>query len=118
MNGQAVIPCYIAGRHPNRKKFSPAVYPCSGQIEQKPNPGKNLQREDLTVFESIEAIVEILDAELIDSPEYVSMGHHDHEPQDIHFVPILYRLHRYPQYSLYPVRRYSANKQVLIATLG
>ena len=35
---------------------------------------ENLQREDLTVFETIEAIVEIVDADLIDNREYVSMG--------------------------------------------
>ncbi|MBW2544343.1 MAG: ParB/RepB/Spo0J family partition protein, partial [Deltaproteobacteria bacterium] len=35
---------------------------------------ENLQREDLTLFETIEAIVEIVDADLIDNREYVSMG--------------------------------------------
>ena len=37
---------------------------------------ENLQREDLAVFETIEAIVEIVDAELIDDAEYNSMGKH------------------------------------------
>ncbi len=37
---------------------------------------ENLQREDLTIFETIEAIVAIVDAELIDDAEYNSMGKH------------------------------------------
>ena len=35
---------------------------------------ENLQREDLPAIESIEAIAEIVDAELIDDIEYLSMG--------------------------------------------
>ncbi|MEE8398792.1 MAG: ParB N-terminal domain-containing protein, partial [Desulfobacterales bacterium] len=35
---------------------------------------ENIQREDLTVFEMIEAIVAIVDAELFDDPEYALMG--------------------------------------------
>ena len=35
---------------------------------------ENLQREDLSVIEIIEAIVEIVDAELIEDKEYASMG--------------------------------------------
>ena len=37
---------------------------------------ENLQREDLTIFETIEAIVEIVDAELMEEQEYGSMGEH------------------------------------------
>ncbi|MBW2333138.1 MAG: ParB N-terminal domain-containing protein [Deltaproteobacteria bacterium] len=36
--------------------------------------GENLQREDLSVIETIEAIVEIVDAELMEDIEYLSMG--------------------------------------------
>jgi ParB/RepB/Spo0J family partition protein len=36
---------------------------------------ENIQREDLTVFETIEAIVELVDAELMADREYASMGH-------------------------------------------
>ena len=35
---------------------------------------ENLQREDLSAIESIEAIVDIVDAELIEDIEYLSMG--------------------------------------------
>ncbi len=35
---------------------------------------ENLQREDLSAIETIEAIVEIVDSELIKDKEYVSMG--------------------------------------------
>jgi len=35
---------------------------------------ENLQREDLSAIEAIEAIVEIVDAELIEDKEYASMG--------------------------------------------
>ena len=35
---------------------------------------ENLQREDLSTIETIEAIVEIVDAELIKDKEYASMG--------------------------------------------
>jgi len=35
---------------------------------------ENLQREDLSAIETIEAIVEIVDAELIQDKEYLSMG--------------------------------------------
>ncbi len=35
---------------------------------------ENALREDLTVFETIEATVEMVDAELMDDPEYLSMG--------------------------------------------
>ena len=35
---------------------------------------ENLQREDLSAIETIEAIVEIVDAELIEDKEYASMG--------------------------------------------
>ncbi len=35
---------------------------------------ENLQREDLSAIESIEAIVDIVDAELIEDKEYASMG--------------------------------------------
>ncbi len=35
---------------------------------------ENALREDLTVFEAVEGIVDMVDAELIDDPEYVSMG--------------------------------------------
>ena len=35
---------------------------------------ENLQRQDLSAIETIEAIVEILDAELIKDKEYASMG--------------------------------------------
>ena len=35
---------------------------------------ENLQREDLSAIESIEAIVEIVDAELIEDTQYASMG--------------------------------------------
>ena len=37
---------------------------------------ENLQREDLAIIETIEAIVAIIDAELIDDAEYNSMGKH------------------------------------------
>ncbi len=36
---------------------------------------ENALREDLTVFETIETTVEMVDAELMDDPEYLSMGH-------------------------------------------
>jgi ParB-like chromosome segregation protein Spo0J len=35
---------------------------------------ENMQREDLSAIETIEAIVEIVDAELIEDVEYSSMG--------------------------------------------
>ena len=35
---------------------------------------ENLQREDLSVIETIEAIVEIVDAELMEDVQYLSMG--------------------------------------------
>ncbi len=35
---------------------------------------ENLQREDLTVFETIETVVEVVDAELIEDKAYVAMG--------------------------------------------
>ncbi|GAG25303.1 unnamed protein product, partial [marine sediment metagenome] len=35
---------------------------------------ENMQREDLSAIETIEAIVEIVDAELIEDKEYASMG--------------------------------------------
>lgn len=35
---------------------------------------ENLQREDLSAIEKIETIVEIVDAELIEDKEYLSMG--------------------------------------------
>ena len=35
---------------------------------------ENLQREDLTVFETIETIVDIVDVELVGDQEYGSMG--------------------------------------------
>ena len=35
---------------------------------------ENLQREDLTVFETIETVVDFVDAELIEDREYASMG--------------------------------------------
>jgi hypothetical protein len=35
---------------------------------------ENLQREDLSVIEAIEAVVEILDVELIEDKAYASMG--------------------------------------------
>ena len=35
---------------------------------------ENIQREDLTAFETIEAIVELVDSELADDPEYALMG--------------------------------------------
>ena len=35
---------------------------------------ENLQREDLSAIEEVEAIVEIVDAELIEDKEYASMG--------------------------------------------
>ena len=35
---------------------------------------ENLQREDLSAIEEVEAIVEIVDAELIKDKEYASMG--------------------------------------------
>jgi ParB/RepB/Spo0J family partition protein len=35
---------------------------------------ENLQREDLSAIETIEAVVEIVDAELIEDKEYASMG--------------------------------------------
>ena len=35
---------------------------------------ENFQREDLTAIEEVEAIVELVDAELIDDKEYASMG--------------------------------------------
>ena len=35
---------------------------------------ENLQREDLSAIEAIEAVVEIVDAELIEDKEYASMG--------------------------------------------
>ena len=35
---------------------------------------ENLQREDLSAIEIIEAIVKIVDAELIEDKEYASMG--------------------------------------------
>ena len=35
---------------------------------------ENLQREDLSAIEAIEAIVEIVDTELIEDKEYASMG--------------------------------------------
>jgi len=38
------------------------------------NRAENLQREDLTIFETIESIVEIVDAEMIGDKEYGSMG--------------------------------------------
>ncbi|MEE8399005.1 MAG: ParB/RepB/Spo0J family partition protein [Desulfobacterales bacterium] len=41
---------------------------------QRLSATENIQREDLTVFETIEATVRLVDAELIDVPEYVSMG--------------------------------------------
>ena len=37
---------------------------------------ENLQREDLSAIEEIEAIVEIVDAELIEDKQYASMGKH------------------------------------------
>jgi len=36
--------------------------------------GKRYQRENLSAIEKIETIVEILDAELIEDKEYLSMG--------------------------------------------
>ena len=36
---------------------------------------ENVQREDLTIFETIEGIVALVDADLSDDPEYVLMGH-------------------------------------------
>ncbi len=35
---------------------------------------ENFQREDLTAIEEVEAIVELLDAELIEDKQYASMG--------------------------------------------
>jgi ParB-like chromosome segregation protein Spo0J len=35
---------------------------------------ENLQREDLSAIEEVEAIVEIVDAELIENKEYALMG--------------------------------------------
>jgi hypothetical protein len=35
---------------------------------------ENLQREDLSTIETIEAVVEIIDAELIEDKEYAAMG--------------------------------------------
>jgi hypothetical protein len=37
-------------------------------------PAENLQREDLSAIETVETIVEIVDAELIKDKEYASMG--------------------------------------------
>ena len=41
---------------------------------QRKSAVENIQREDLTVFETIEAIVKLVDAELIGDKEYGSMG--------------------------------------------
>jgi ParB/RepB/Spo0J family partition protein len=41
---------------------------------QRKSATENIQREDLTVFEAIEAIVKLVDAELIEHREYASMG--------------------------------------------
>jgi len=41
---------------------------------QRKSAAENIQREDLTVFETIEAIVKLVDAELIGDKEYGSMG--------------------------------------------
>ena len=41
---------------------------------QRISAAENIQREDLTVFETIEAIVKLVDAELIGDKEYGSMG--------------------------------------------
>ena len=35
---------------------------------------ENMQREDLSAIEAIEAVVEIVDAELIEDKEYATMG--------------------------------------------
>ncbi len=41
---------------------------------QRKSAAENLQREDLTVFETIETVVDFVDAELIEDREYASIG--------------------------------------------
>ena len=41
---------------------------------QRKSATENIQREDLTVFETIETVVDFVDAELTEDREYTSMG--------------------------------------------
>ena len=41
---------------------------------RRKSAAENLQREDLTVFETIETVVDFVDAELTEDREYTSMG--------------------------------------------
>jgi len=66
---------FRAGRDYTNSKTLPALIIKADDLEaRRISAAENLQREDLSAIETIEAIVEILDAELIKDKEYASMG--------------------------------------------
>ena len=58
----------------DRETIAALVIEIDDQGARRLSAAENLQREDLTVFETIEAIVELVDAEFEDDVEYASMG--------------------------------------------
>ncbi len=72
-----------------RKNIPSQVFKASDLQARRISAAENLQREDLSSIETIEAIVAIVDAELIEDVEYSSMGK---TPLD-RVKPLLGRLH-------------------------
>ncbi|GAG28781.1 unnamed protein product, partial [marine sediment metagenome] len=66
---------FQAVRDYTRIKNIPAqIVDASDLQARRISAAENLQREDLSAIETIEAIVEIVDADLIEDKEYVSIG--------------------------------------------
>ncbi len=64
-----------AVRHYTEMKTIPAhVVKASDLQARRISAAENLQRQDLSAIETIEVIVEIVDAQLIEDTEYLSMG--------------------------------------------
>ncbi len=60
--------------HTDRQTIAARIIEVDDIGAQRKSAAENIQREDLTVFETIEAIVKLVDAELIGDKEYGSMG--------------------------------------------
>jgi len=60
--------------HTDRQTIAARIVEVDDIGARRKSAAENLQREDLTVFETIEAIVKLVDAELIGDKEYGSMG--------------------------------------------
>jgi ParB/RepB/Spo0J family partition protein len=56
------------------KTIQAQIVKASELLARRISAAENLQREDLSAIETIEAVVEIVDAELIEDKEYASMG--------------------------------------------